>query len=295
MANIPSNLSHGTVTGRFIVAYQDSNDSGSEPDAIPAAGSIFFTASPTLIKNLDASPAPVSILPAVVEATLDSEGYLCGYGTTRGIILVATDDPDGNPVDWTWRADFRLTDSTGIPLSVQSFSFELPGGTTVDLTSASPVQDANGTFYLVGPRGFTGPANELTVGTVETGAASSEAEVEITGEAPEQTINFVIPQGIQGVQGIQGIQGEKGDPLNIKGTVTDETYLPATGNEINDGYITEDDGHLWIWQESEEWLDVGAIKGPGVAEGGDTHAILVKASGDSYDTTWTNVIDGGTA
>jgi hypothetical protein len=193
MANIPSNLSYGTVTGRFIVAYQDSNDSGLEPDAIPAAGSIFFTASPTLIKNITASPDPVTILPAVVEATLDSEGYLCGYGTTRGIVLVATDDPDGNPVDWTWRVDFRLTDQSGSPLSVAPFSFELPGDTSVDLTLAAPVQAANGEFYIVGP---TGPSNDLTVGTVTTLEPSEDATVEITGDSPEQTINFGIPQGL---------------------------------------------------------------------------------------------------
>jgi hypothetical protein len=222
MANIPSNLSYGTVTGRFIVAYQDSDDAGLEPDAIPAAGSIFFTASPKLIKNITAEPDPVSILPAVVEATLDSEGYLCGFGTTRGIVLVATDDPDGNPVDWTWRADFRLTDFTGASISVNPFSFELPGGTAVDLTVASPVADADGTFYIVGPtgpqgiqgeqgiQGVQGPANELTVGTVTTGEPGTEAEVEITGESPEQTINFVIPEGIQGIQGETGAVGPTG-------------------------------------------------------------------------------------
>jgi hypothetical protein len=156
MANIPSNLSYGTVKGRFIVGYKDSADSGSEPDAIPASGSIFFTASPTSIKNSEASPVPVTIFPAVAEATLDSEGYLCGYGTTRGIILIATDDPSGNPVDWTWRADFRLTDSVGTPLAFQPFSFELPSGEEVDLTLVAPVSESDGQVFLIGPQGIQG-------------------------------------------------------------------------------------------------------------------------------------------
>ena len=66
-------------------------------------------------------------------------------------------------------------------------------------------------------------ASRLTVGTVTTGAAGSAADVEITGDAGAQVINFDIPQGIkgdtgatgatgpQGIQGIQGIQGVKGD------------------------------------------------------------------------------------
>jgi hypothetical protein len=224
MANIPSNLSYGTVTGRFIVAYQDSDDSGSEPDAIPAAGSIFFTASPTLIKNALAEPAPVSILPAVVEATLDSEGYLCGYGTTRGIILVATDDPQGNPVDWTWRVDFRLTDQTGTPLSVAPFSFELPSDTTVDLTVAAPVQSVNGEYYIVGP---TGPANELTVGTVTTLAPEEDATVEITGASPDQTINFGIPQGLAATIEVGTVDTvESSDPATVtnSGTTSEAVF-----------------------------------------------------------------------
>jgi hypothetical protein len=298
MSNIPSNVSYGTVKGRFIVAYSDSVDSGLEPDALPAAGSVFFTASPILLKNQTASPDPVTILPATVEVVLDEDGYLRSFEGEAGlgVRLVATDDPDNNPVDWTWRVDFRLTDQAGTPVSLPSFSFSLPSNATVDLTDLSPVPSANGTFYLVGPKGDQGPANELAVGTVTTGAASTEAQVTITGESPSQTINFTIPQGVQGIQGIQGIQGEKGDALNIKGTVATEENLPLTGNQSNDGYIVETNGHLWIWQGAEEeWLDVGEIKGPGVAEGGDTHAILVKASNASYDTTWTNIIDGGTA
>jgi hypothetical protein len=187
MANIPSNLSYGTVTGRFIVAYQDSDDAGLEPDAIPAAGSIFFTASPKLIKNASADPDPVSILPAVVEATLDSEGYLCGYGTVRGIILIATDDPDGNPVDWTWRADFRLTDSTGASLSVNPFSFELPGGETVDLTVASPVADADGTFYIVGP---TGPQGEQGIQGPPGSIDNLNVDSPITYDETTSTVGF---------------------------------------------------------------------------------------------------------
>jgi hypothetical protein len=327
MANIPSNLSYGTVTGRFILAYGDSNDSGAEPDAIPAAGAVYFTASPIFIKDVTASPAAVTILPAVVEATLDSEGYICGYGTTRGVNLIATDDPQGNPVDWTWSVEFRLTDQDGTPVALPGFSFELPSGETVDLTVLSPVPNADGTFYLVGPTGATGPAgpaNTLSVGTVTTGSAGSSAAVTITGTSPTQTVNFTIPrgdkgekgdkgdQGIQGEQGVQGVKGDKGDTgdtgdtgprgegLTILGTVATVGDLPATGNTEADAYIVTADGHLYIWSlgEPDFWLDAGQIQGPpgeGVPTGGDTGDILIKLSGTDYDTAWTNTIDGGSA
>jgi hypothetical protein len=213
---LPSNVSYGTVVGRFLLAYGDTIDSGLEPDAVPAAGTVYFTASPILLKNASASPAPVTILPAPVEVPLDVDGYLRAFAGTdgAGVRLVATDDPDNNPVGWTWRVDFRLTDQAGTPVSLPSFSFSLPSSTTVDLTVATPVPDANGTFYLVGPTGPTGPAgpaNALTVSGTTTGAAGSSASVTISGTSPNQSLAFTIPRGDQGIQGEQGIQGIQGN------------------------------------------------------------------------------------
>jgi hypothetical protein len=50
----------------------------------------------------------------------------------------------------------------------------------------------------VGIEGPAGPGNELVVGTVETAEPGSDVEVTITGDSPEQTINFVIPEGLVG-------------------------------------------------------------------------------------------------
>lgn len=59
-----------------------------------------------------------------------------------------------------------------------------------------------------GDTGDTGPANTLTIGTVEGG---DEADAEITGDAPNQTLNLVLPKGDKGDTGLQGPQGEKGE------------------------------------------------------------------------------------
>lgn len=55
-----------------------------------------------------------------------------------------------------------------------------------------------------GIQGIPGPANELIVGTVESG---SYPEVTITGTSPNQTINFVLEKGEQGIQGLKGDTG----------------------------------------------------------------------------------------
>jgi len=267
---LPENVSYGTVKGRFILAYGDTIDPNLEPDAIPAAGSVFFTASPVLLKNQSALPDPVTILPATVEVPLDEDGYLRTHAGVDGfgIRLIATDDPDNNPIGWTWRVDFRLTDQSGTPVTIPSFSFSLPSDSVIDLTDVSPVPGANGTFYVSGPKGDKGD------------------------------------QGIQGIQGIQGEKGDKGDKgdqgdvgegLSIIGVVDSELDLPTVDVDYNDGYITSDTGHLWIWGYSDEWVDLGEFRGPGVAVGGNPNDFLVKSGYNDYETTWTNTIEGGSA
>lgn len=56
-------------------------------------------------------------------------------------------------------------------------------------------QGAQGEPGIKGPRGETGPANHLEIGTVASGETPS---AEITGEAPNQTLNLVLPQGDKG-------------------------------------------------------------------------------------------------
>ncbi len=58
-----------------------------------------------------------------------------------------------------------------------------------------------------GQQGQTGPANVITA-TVESTLPSSQAEVVVTGEAPNQNIHFKIPVGKNGAQGITGANGK---------------------------------------------------------------------------------------
>lgn len=106
----------------------------------------------------------------------------------------------------------NLTLEAGPPniLSIGTVDTGVPGSLAdAAITGISPSQ----TLSLTIPRGDkgetgdVGPANQLTVGTVDSTTAAPE--VTITGEPPNQIINFVLEKG---EQGIQGEQGEKGDP-----------------------------------------------------------------------------------
>lgn len=76
--------------------------------------------------------------------------------------------------------------------------------------------------------GPAGPPNTLTIGTVANGGVASAT---ITGTAPNQTLNLVIPSGTNGTNGTNGINGTNGTngangangPANVLiiGTVTE--------------------------------------------------------------------------
>lgn len=103
-----------------------------------------------------------------------------------------------------------------------------------------------------------------------------------------KTINVVKQkdgkQGVKGEQGIQGIQGPKGaDGTSVKilGTKESTSELPNFNNNVGDGYLI--DGYLWVWAESEEWTNVGRIKG----EDG-TSFIIIETELQSYTTQTQN-------
>lgn len=242
---LPTNVNYGTVVGQFLLAYSDGVDVDPQPDGVPAKGFIYFRPSPIKILDASSSPNPVTILPAVVECALDTEGYLLGGDNTRGVRLVATDDADLNPTNWTWTVEFRLTDQDDVPVPIPSFSISLPADTTVDLTTASPVPDANGVYYLIGPKGDkgdtgdTGPAGAaatITVGTTTTGAEGTSATVTNSGTSSAAVFDFVIPVGATGATGPQGPQGEIGPigPTGATGIEWQGTWDSLTDYVNND-------------------------------------------------------------
>ena len=79
------------------------------------------------------------------------------------------------------------------------------------------------------------------------------------------------PTGPAGPLGPQGPKGDTGAGVLVKGNVPDAASLPSSGNEINDAYLTNDTGHMWVWNGAS-WTDVGRVSGPAGPTGpkGDT-------------------------
>ena len=105
--------------------------------------------------------------------------------------------------------DVTATATKGEPGSEASVDVT-KNDTNYKLAFTIPTGEA-GQQGIQGPKGDTGPANALTIGTVKASEPGAAAEATITGDAPAQVLNLVIPRGEQGPQGIQGLKGDPGD------------------------------------------------------------------------------------
>lgn len=122
-----------------------------------------------------------------------------------------------------------------------------------------------------GPTGPAGPANALSVGTVTTGAAGSNAAVTITGASPNQTINLTIPRGDQGATGNTGATGPA-NTLTI-GTVTTSPPLGAASATITGSAPN---------QTLNLTLPRGDQGPPGSVADGDKGDVIVSSAGTQW-------------
>lgn len=119
------------------------------------------------------------------------QGTVSAYNATTGSLSISVDTISGSGTYALWTV--ALTGSVG------------PTGAT----------GATGATGPTGATGATGPANTLSIGTVTEGAAAAT----ITGTAPNQTLNLVVPKGNTGSTGSPGPAGPA-NSLSI-GTVTE--------------------------------------------------------------------------
>lgn len=105
-------------------------------------------------------------------------------------------------------------------------------------TGATGDPGPKGETGATGATGPAGPANMLSIGTVSSG---DTAAATITGTAPEQVLNLVLPKGDKGNPGSPGSKGDTGDDGNGIASITLKSGTHAAGT--SDTYtITMTDG-----------------------------------------------------
>ena len=131
----------------------------------------------------------------------------------------------------------------------------------------------------IGPKGDTGPANTLKIGTVTSG---SEAGATITGTAPNQTLNLVLPKGDKGDTGAQGPQGETG-PVGSTGPAGQKGDKGADAPVITGFAIRPEDYHMIVTLSDGSTYDAGYCRGASGSGTGDMEAAVYDPQGKRTD------------
>jgi len=142
-----------------------------------------------------------------------------GYGTPEGVVAAGIGS-----------MYMRLDGSTG---TAQYRKESGTGATGWVVTSNGGIQGPQGEKGDKGDTGdastVPGPANSLSIGTVTQGTAAAT----ITGTAPTQTLNLVLPKGDTGDKGDKGDKGDTGASGDNNGWTDATSYVHPTVTTAN--------------------------------------------------------------
>lgn len=184
---LPAGLSTVTVSGLYLT-----------PDGRPRTGGVRFTPEP---KVLTSATYGVIVL-GTITATPDEDGRV-------EVTLLATDDPDVSPVDWTYRVEERWYSEPG-----RSYPISLPlAEPEVELAEVAPTEPSAGEYVVVpGPAGPPG-ADGADGAQGPAGTPGAQGPAGATGS--QGLKGDTGDQGPQGPAGAQGPQGAPGTPAPL--------------------------------------------------------------------------------
>lgn len=162
-------------------------------------------------------------------------GDAYGVGTASPYHIYVYDAVSNDWLDNGTLSGVAGADGVGIESIVQTSESSASGGAnvmTVTLTDGTKktftvYNGKDGKSGNDGKDGKDGQSPNLSIGTVNTGAAGSQVSATITGEYPNLMLNLVIPRGFDGEDGQDGqsgkdgSDGKDGQSINLSiGTVT---------------------------------------------------------------------------
>lgn len=181
---LPTGLLYGTVRWLVVGVGEDSLDVGDNPDPDQIQGMVTFTATPPAILYTG-QPEPMTVLPRPVKYPIKN-GKLVDVNNDRDVTLVACDSPGTSPQGWSYTASYELEDG----YTFGSFSFLLPAGETVDLTTVYPLPDpTTGILYIKGDKGDPGEVSGVAGGALQGNYPNPELNEDAIDEAVDALLN----------------------------------------------------------------------------------------------------------
>lgn len=214
MVDLPSNVSYTKITGRISLAVMDTTaDVNDLPERVPAAGRLFITPNTPngFIKDLTTLDI---FVPQTVPITLDASGQIVDKHNNLWVTVISGDDPDIQPLNWTYTVSFDLDPVGGIAApKLASFSFIAKSGETMDLSAIVPISASTGTALSVA---------EAAAAAAATSAAQAAASLAAggggTGGLTTEQIQDMIATFLVAGTGIQLTYSDASNLLTITNT-----------------------------------------------------------------------------
>lgn len=146
-----------------------------------------------------------------------------------------------------------------------------------------------------GGHGPTGVPNTLAVGTVTTGAAGTDLAISVTGTPPNQTVNLVVPRGVQGRKGVAGPPGPIRAASDFDNSVTMAAGMVPLWNAATSKWTPVPDPSWrgpWTAVEGARY-DGGAGFVADISSSSTTPNTIVSLPIPAQNTAWRPFVTGG--
>lgn len=294
MTSLPGNVSVCGVKGHFAYARLVPGDADGVMDLVPVEGLIVtLTPSPTYLLDATATP-PTVIVPEPLVLTTDSNGDLRDVDGNSTAYVIASDDPDLNPHDWTYNVAFSGVGSTAF----RAYAVAFPSGQTVDLSLVTPIPAALGVSVSVAQAAEAAAAAYAASAASDAATAAAGAATVTTYAAPKTALYLPAPTGSNQTTAIQAVIDTVpaggclviGDRYRVDGQLNVTTamtiHLTARG-ELYSGAGTSAQTIINVTSSNVHIRGEGRITGPQFAAA--ANQLLVKMIGTSGSVPLTNV------
>ncbi|WP_159844939.1 hypothetical protein [Nocardia sp. CY41] len=205
--------------------------------------------------------------------------------------------PDGPPAAaFRWEGD--IADSAALNALATTLR-PVHAGKAYRVLSTNTLMYWNGTSFdpfteAFGGQGPDGQVNNITIGTVTTGAVGSDLIVTVTGTPPNLVLNLTVPRGIKGRKGDAGGPGPiRSAPDYQNGTHTQD-MVPLWDTTANKWVPRPAPWWRGPWSINEglSWNSTGAFVGS-FTNSNTTPNTVAQLTVPAQDVAWRPFVTGG--